>query len=167
MLEKIISGGQTGVDQAALFAAQLEEFPTGGIMPKGFRTQDGPRSDLAEKFGLNQHESDEYPPRTFQNVAESDATLRLAWDFNTAGERCTMRAIKQYKKPHLDVSLLAPLEPKQLALWIVRSDLRVLNVAGNSERVRKGTFDLVQKYLREVFRQIRELEKSSLPYNTT
>src|SRR5262249_29141313 len=73
-LEKIISGGQTGVDQGALCAARKAGFPTGGWAPKGWLTERGPAPWLAE-LGLLQHASPSYPLRTRANVAASDATL--------------------------------------------------------------------------------------------
>ena len=48
MIGKIISGGQTGVDQAALRAAKACGIPTGGWAPKGWRTEDGPAPWLAD-----------------------------------------------------------------------------------------------------------------------
>ena len=63
MLTKIISGGQTGVDAAALRAAKAVGIPTGGTAPKGWLTEDGPAPWLAE-YGLVESDSPFYPPRT-------------------------------------------------------------------------------------------------------
>lgn len=52
ILDRVISGGQSGVDQAALRAARAAGIPTGGSMPRGFLTEDGPRPDFAELYGL-------------------------------------------------------------------------------------------------------------------
>ncbi len=104
-IARIISGGQTGVDIAALRAAKARRIPTGGTMPKGFRTLIGPMPEWALKFGLAEHTSPAYPPRTYQNVRDSDMTIRLALDFSSAGERCTRKAVDQYRKPLCDVSL--------------------------------------------------------------
>jgi hypothetical protein len=51
MLDKTISGGQTGADQAAWRAAKAHAIATGGWMPKGFLTEDGPRPEFAELYG--------------------------------------------------------------------------------------------------------------------
>jgi len=48
MLERVISGGQTGADQAGWRAARASGIPTGGAMPGGFLTEDGARPDFAE-----------------------------------------------------------------------------------------------------------------------
>src|SRR5258706_14324526 len=99
-LTTIISGGQNGVDVAALRAAKAEGLKTGGMMPKGFRTLDGPRQSYRIEFGLTEHSSASYPSRTAWNVRNSDGTLRIAADFQSAGEICTKYAIDRYRKPH-------------------------------------------------------------------
>ena len=51
MIERVLSGGQSGADQASWRAAKTHGIPTGGAMPKGFRTEDGPRPEFAERYG--------------------------------------------------------------------------------------------------------------------
>ena len=161
MLQKIVSGGQTGVDQAALRAARAIGLATGGRMPLGYRTLAGPRPDLAVEFGLTEHESQDYAPRTSANVRESDATLRIAVDFASAGERCTMSAIVRHERLHLDVAIervftpsvlwaVAP-QPREVASWLVEKDVVVLNVAGNSELTAPGIGAFAERYLRMLF----------------
>jgi hypothetical protein len=70
----IISGGQTGVDQMALEAAHTHGLVTGGMAPKGFKTENGGDPTLA-RFGLTEHTSYDYPPRTRYNVNNSDYTV--------------------------------------------------------------------------------------------
>jgi len=76
MIGKIISGGQTGVDQAALRAAKACGIPTGGWAPKWWKTEDGPASWLAD-FALREHASADYAVRTRANVADAGLTLIL------------------------------------------------------------------------------------------
>ena len=83
MMERVISGGQTGADQAGLAAAKACGIPTGGWMPKGFLTTAGPAPELAAEFGLKEH-SGEYAERTGANVRDADATIRFAVDNWTA-----------------------------------------------------------------------------------
>ena len=61
---KIISGRQTGVDIAALRAAKCMGLQTGGWMPMGFRTLDGPHPEYAEEFGMFAHRASNYSART-------------------------------------------------------------------------------------------------------
>ena len=98
-LWQCFSGFQTGVDQAAVFTAKEFGLRTGGCMPKGFITLEGDRPEFAQLYGAVEHKSRGYPPRTFDNVKNTDATVRIAQNFLTAGEKCTLRAIEQYNKP--------------------------------------------------------------------
>ena len=54
VLDRIISGGQTGADQAGWRAARACGIPTGGAMPKGFLTEDGPRPEFAGLYGARE-----------------------------------------------------------------------------------------------------------------
>jgi hypothetical protein len=152
MLTKIISGGQTGADLAALVTAKEYDIQTGGVMPKGFRTLKGNRPEFAAVFGMQEHKSANYAPRTFVNVRDSDATLRLAFDFQSPGELCTLKAINQYGKIHLDAHLKnwSP-PPAEVAEWINQKGIFVLNVAGNSHRTNPSTFEFARVFLRFVF----------------
>ena len=73
---RVISGGQTGADRGGLEGARRVGTPTGGWAPKGWLTERGADPSLAA-FGLREHASPLYPPRTEANVLEADATLLL------------------------------------------------------------------------------------------
>lgn len=152
MLAKVISGGQTGVDLGALIIAQEYGIETGGWMPKGFKNQTGNHPKYAEMYGMKEHTSPRYPPRTALNVKESDGTLRIAANFSTAGEVLTLQMITQYQKPHFDVdALIDDVSPEQVAAWIEENEIRILNVAGNSERSCPGIGEFAVAFLDEVF----------------
>src|SRR4051812_44710113 len=104
-LEMIRSGGQTGADESGLWVAKKFGLKTGGVIPKGFRTLIGARPELGRLYGLMEHASDNYVPRTYQNVRDADGTVRLAGNFDSRGEICTLKAINEYKKPYFDVDL--------------------------------------------------------------
>jgi hypothetical protein len=74
-IERVIGGGQTGADQAGWRAAHAAGIATGGSMPRGFLTEQGPRPEFAEMFGAVELDSPDYPPRTRANVCDSDGTL--------------------------------------------------------------------------------------------
>jgi len=155
ILTKVISGGQTGADQAGLEAAEKHGIPTGGYMPRGFtvKTADGKTiSDpsTAERFGLQEHKTG-YKARTWKNVESSDATIRLAYNFASPGEICTLNAIMYHGKLYLNVHLLKSQSPKVVAKWIVDNNIKILNVAGNSEHTKPGTFCAVFDFLDDVF----------------
>jgi len=153
-LKRVCSGGQRGADQGGLAAAQDMGLETGGWIPKGFLTLNGEMPWLAE-LNIKEHPSSKYPPRTFLNVKETDATIRLAYNFQTPGELCTLKAIQQYKKPYYDINLYEPDFIFDVIKWIERNNIVTLNVAGNAGSSQyEGTkiFKAVRRYLKCVFR---------------
>lgn len=151
LLKKVISGGQTGADQAGLVVARRFGLETGGIMPKGFKTLTGPRPDLASEYGLTEHASDNYVPRTYQNAKDGDGTVRLAGRMDSRGEVCTLKAIQKYGKPHFDVDLSDPPPHRDFVDWLLDHKIQTLNVAGNAEQTYAGAFKLSFAYLVETF----------------
>lgn len=156
----VISGGQRGSDQGGLAAAVDMGLPTGGYVPKGWITLNGPMPELS-KLGLIEHKSPKYSPRTYSNVKESDGTIRLAYDFTSPGERCTLKAINFYEKPYFDVDLRDPTFIFDITKWIDDNNIRVLNVAGNAGKLKiDGTkiFTVVRSYLSNVLRAYSDKE---------
>lgn len=93
-LKKIISGGQTGADQAALRAAQHVGLSTGGWAPRGFFTSNGPDPTLGTKYCLQEIELDaktprvaDYVARSKKNVDDSDATLAFRLRFSAGTDK--------------------------------------------------------------------------------
>jgi hypothetical protein len=151
MIKKVISGGQTGADHAGIEAARQCDILTGGWMPKGFLTQDGFKPEMQKLYGMIEHSSPKYPPRTFTNVKESDGTIRFARNFNSSGELLTMKAISQYRRPFIDVHIDNPIDIDDVKLWIIHHKIETLNVAGNSESRAPGIFEFVLEYMKKVF----------------
>ena len=137
-LERVISGGQTGADRAGLAAAKAAGIATGGWMPKGFRALDGSHPEFAELYGISEHTSDRYPPRTALNVKESDATLCFVTEWESPGEVVTRGMCERYGRPRLEVTPGGSLTPADVAEWLRANAVRVLNVAGNTERTSPG-----------------------------
>lgn len=154
MLIKIISGGQTGADIAGLIVAKQFGLETGGWMPNGFKTTDGPKPEYAKLYGVTEHSSESYGPRTELNVRHSDGTMRLAFNFGSGGEVMTLCAITKYGKPHFDVLLSNPVEPRLVADWVRENNIRVLNIAGNAETTWPGTGEHVLAYLPKVLLEL-------------
>ena len=150
MLAKIISGGQTGADQGGLRAARRCGLATGGWLPRGCLTLNGPDPGLAAEFGLRETTSAQYQSRTRANVREADGTLRFARHFGSRGERCTRKALRQYGKPYLDIDIDRPLPVEDVRHWLRQHHIRVLNVAGNSEQRAPGITAFVVAYLTPV-----------------
>lgn len=98
----IVSGGQTGVDRAALDFAIARGYPHGGWCPRGRRAEDGV---LHDRYQLVETESRNYRQRTRRNVTDSDATLILSIGEPEGGTLTTLRYAQQYSKPMQVVSL--------------------------------------------------------------
>lgn len=135
MKVKIISGGQTGVDQSGLRAARLSGLQTGGWIAKGWMTELGPAPDLGPLFNLKEWPERGYPARTKQNVKESDATILVVSNRKQikGGTGLTLKLIKDHAKPFLiiDLSDLYVQEwPKTIVQWIRNLGIQILNVAG-------------------------------------
>lgn len=152
MLKKVVSGGQAGVDLAGLLAAKKAGIETGGWMPKDWLTEDGPKPEYADLFGMVEHQSS-YKGRTWANVRDSDGTIRFARNFRSAGEICTLNAIRNYKKPWIDVDLRFSdsVTPEEVVEWIKENKIEILNVAGNRETTAPGICKEVQDFLAKVF----------------
>ena len=73
-LRRIVSGGQTGVDRAALDVGLAWGLPIGGWCPRGRTAEDGP---IPARYPLRETESAKYDVRTRRNVRDSDGTLIL------------------------------------------------------------------------------------------
>lgn len=131
-LTKVVSGGQTGVDRAGLDAAMKAGLPVGGYCPCGRRAEDGVIPPI---YPLVELASDHYCNRTEKNVVESDGTLILNKGELTEGTKLTYEYALQHGKPCLVVQLDRErvVEPFEVARWIQRHDISVLNVAGPRE----------------------------------
>jgi hypothetical protein len=167
-LKTIRSGGQNGADIGGVRAAKKSgKVQYCGTMPNGFRTLDGPKPEYAAEFNMAEHSSPNYPPRTYENVKVSDGTIRLAVNINSAGERCTLKAINQYGRPYFDVhiqsvsSFALPPEchPSAAAKWIVENNIAHLNVAGNSEQTAPGIEAYVERYITALINEVEKLSK--------
>lgn len=129
-IEKIISGGQTGADQAALDFAIENSIPHGGWIPKGRLTESGP---LASKYNLQEMPSASYARRTEKNIREASGTLIVTHGRLTGGSALTWKLAKQHGKPclHLDLEGYSPaVAARILKSWLQESRVRTLNVAG-------------------------------------
>lgn len=129
MIKQLISGGQNGADLGALQAAKSIGISTGGTAPKGWRVcawdgSDASNPDLAN-YGLVEHSSREYPPRTVKNVQDADATVWFGYD-KSPGGRLTIGTCKKLDKPYL----INP-TARQLRAFCEYWNVKVLNVAGN------------------------------------
>lgn len=130
MLKKIISGGQTGADIAALDAAIEYGIDYGGSIPKGRLTESGP---LAERYQLTELQSSSYPARTEKNVLDSDGTVIFSHGELSGGSLLTKKMAITHGRPYLHVNMkLMGVEEccDQLLSFLLKNKITVLNVAG-------------------------------------
>lgn len=160
-IHKLLSGAQFGVDLSIVPVAKELGLQVGGVVPKGYRTKYGNKPKLKE-YGFTEHPtSEEYKPRTYLNVKNSDATIRFAYNFDSGGEICTFNAIQKYNKPYIDIDLN---EWGNVLIFDVieffhKHNVTVLNVAGNAgknETESRKIFNLVKKLLKNYVQKYNE-----------
>jgi hypothetical protein len=146
---KVVSGGQTGVDRAALDAARAAGLPCGGWCPRGRLAEDGP---IEPGYPLIETPGADYAQRTEWNVRDSDGTLVLARGQAIGGTALTIALARRHGKPLLVVDLSRDPSPEEAARWIEDRGVRVLNVAGPRESQRPGIGREARAYLERLFR---------------
>lgn len=160
-IAQVVSGGQTGVDRAALDAAMQAGLPVGGWCPRDRRSEDG---SVPERYPLKETAARSYAVRTEWNVRDSDGTLVVVLDEISSGTRMTVEAARTHGKP-LKVEHLAPdarsgllsgenSEDEQVMSvvdWIRRHKIAVLNVAGPRGSSSPEMYPRARKFLTKVF----------------
>ncbi|MDD2540639.1 MAG: putative molybdenum carrier protein [Desulfuromonadaceae bacterium] len=148
MLQKIVSGGQTGADRAGLDAALEAGIPIGGYCPKGRLAEDGTVPDCYE---LTELAKGGYKARTEKNVVESDGTLILNIGTLTGGTMMTEEYAKRHGKPYLVVQLDEKPRPETVRHWLEKNAILILNVAGPREsKYPQGIYHQSISFLRAV-----------------
>ena len=165
MLEKIVSGGQTGADRAALDFAIKNNIPHGGWVPKGRLAEDGL---ISEKYNLEEMPTDSYKSRTEQNVIDSDGTLILLHGPLTGGSKYTHEMAKQHHKPCLKINLANTNVYEagtMIMVWVMGNKISVLNVAGPRASKNPNIYDQVMEILEHVNYLIKLKQENPLMSN--
>lgn len=160
---KIVSGGQTGVDRAALDAAIAIGIPHGGWCPRGRLAEDGA---VPAKYAMQEMRSPSYAARTEQNVIDSDATLIFYRNLLQGGTALTHDLALQHKRPVFLIDLARlpdtpfrsserleqlPVVLQELIAWLEEGRFLVLNVAGPRESQQPGIGDEARDLLTWLF----------------
>ncbi len=143
---KIVSGGQSGVDRAALDVAAEISLPRGGWCPKGRYAEDGP---IPDAYPLKETPSPATAQRTEWNVRDADGTLVLTEGAPSGGTAITVRFARKHGKPCLVLDLEVDAEPGAVGRWIAEHGIAVLNVAGPRESKCPGIYRRAAAFLRE------------------
>jgi len=147
LVKKIISGGQTGVDRAALDVALELGLECGGWCPKGRRAEDGP---IPPRYPLRETDSEQYPPRTEVNVREADGTLIVTRGKPDRGTGLTLQLARRDHKPFLVVDLDQGAKPIEVRKWLRSNRIHILNIAGPRESSCKGIYAQATHLLKKV-----------------
>lgn len=149
MIEKIISGGQTGADRTGTDVAIELGYDWGGYLTKGRRSEDGIVPLSYDKF--IELDTFDYPTRTERNVVESDGTVLITIEGLTGGSKLTKDLLLKHKKAfiHLDLDKVGVnVAAEKLTEWLAANpDVKVLNVAGSRESKSKGFSEKVKRIL--------------------
>lgn len=150
---RVVSGGQTGVDRAALEASLASGVMCGGWCPAGRAAEDGV---IPASYPLTETPSPDPADRTERNVADSDATLILRRGRPRGGASpgtdLTGRAARRLGRPLLVRDLSLPVDTGAIVTWLRINRIRVLNCAGPRESEAPGIEAQARALLLEVFR---------------
>jgi hypothetical protein len=144
---KVVSGGQTGVDRAALDVALELGLPCGGWCPQGRRAEDGA---IPPRYPLEETPSAEYHERTEWNVRDSDATLVLTIGRPIGGTALTLEFTRKLDRSCLLVDLTQPVNFDAVREWLAANQVRTLNVAGPRASQQPQAYALTVTLLRGV-----------------
>ncbi|MBI4063862.1 MAG: putative molybdenum carrier protein [Elusimicrobia bacterium] len=160
---KIISGGQTGVDRAALDAAIELGIPHGGFVPKGRLAEDGA---IPSRYLVSEISSSDYALRTEINVLAAHATLIFYREKLSGGTYYTWILCKKHKKPFCLVDLAvqgSPAAAGEVVQFLKKEKPGILNVAGPRESNARGIYKEAKTVLLEALKPDRKPLKSRGP----
>jgi len=145
---RIVSGGQTGADRAALDFALAHGLPHGGWCPKGRRAEDGV---IPPRYRLIETPVSEYLQRTEWNARDSDGTVIFTLGLleESPGSAATAKFAVQYGKPWLHLHAASP--RVAVAAFVEEFGIRTLNVAGSRSDGSGEIEHLVSVHLQEAF----------------
>jgi Icc protein len=146
-IQQIHSGGQTGVDRAALDTAIQLGIPHAGWCPAGRRALDG---IIADRYGLKETPSSEYPQRTEWNIRDTDGTLVLSLGQPEGGTALTCNLARRLRKPLLILDMTKTINADEFNQWVYQHDIRQLNVAGPRQERSNASYDLANKLLQQL-----------------
>lgn len=143
-VKKIVSGGQTGVDRAALDVAIDLGIPHGGWCPLGRLCEKG---RIPLQYNLRELPTPDYAARTLKNVIDSDGTLVLYYKRLHGGTALTCRFARERDKPLLCERLDLPKDLSRVVRWLRENRIRVLNVAGPRASSNPEVYSLARAFL--------------------
>jgi hypothetical protein len=157
-LVRIVSGGQTGVDRAALDAGKELGLIVGGWCPKGRLAEDGA---INTSYPLEESPSEAYSLRTEWNVRDSNGTLILHRGQIVGGTAFTKEMAVEYGRPCLCIELSSESKLMEVVDWVERYAIHTLNVAGPRESAEPGIYSQAYRFLIEFISRLQSGPHSS------
>jgi hypothetical protein len=146
---KIISGGQTGADRAALDWALRRGFPHGGWCPQGRLAEDGA---IPARYLLQETPSPDYAARTERNVIDSDGTVVFSLDPELSGGTLqTAEFAEKWCRPLLKLHPSMPDATMRLVEFCRQHGIQTLNIAGPRASQEPAIAEFVNQILNEAF----------------
>jgi len=159
-LYRVVSGGQTGVDLAALDSArEMGLYEWGGWCPKGRLYEDGQLPDVyfksdKQNCGMREAESSRYSQRTALNVRDSNATIIMRHGLITKGTKLTIRVCRQKLRFYVICDPYKVHHVPRVAKFLIEQEVGVINVAGPRERSRPGIYEQAKLFTTDVLHMV-------------
>lgn len=157
-VRKIISGGQTGADRAALDFAIENNLETGGWIPKNRLAEDG---RISEKYqNLRETETENPAERTELNVQDSNATLIFSHGDLKGGSKLTLEMCDKHAKPHLHIDFEKTdfsRAVKKAQQFVIFSNCQTLNIAGARASDDAQIYEETKDFLNQLFKTFNNL----------
>jgi hypothetical protein len=171
MIRMIISGGQTGADQAALDVAIKFGIPHSGWIAKGRKNENG---RLPDKYQLQEMPAASRASHAEQNLLDSDGTLIISHGKLTGGSEFVRKIAMHHERPwlHIDLSrTIAFKAARKIRLWLRSHKIEVLNVAGprasKDSEIYKDTVEILETAFYIDFIDINMPHPVPVPYKTS
>ena len=148
IINKIVSGGQSGVDRSALDFSIKHKIPHGGWCPRNRWAEDG---QIPNIYNLTETTESLPENRTQMNVKDSDATLIIYDNFMDEGTLKTNEFCLQYNKQYLEIDIAQTTDRFLFREWIRSKEIKILNIAGSRESNSPGIYDKTSALLDYLF----------------
>jgi hypothetical protein len=151
VIKKIVSGGQTGVDRAALDVALERGIACGGWCPAGRHADDGV---IPERYPLQETVEMDHTIRTEHNVRDSDGTLMLYRGTLQGGTAYAVLMARHLGRPVLACNLDEAFDSDAVIAWIRNNHIRVLHVGGQRESSCPGIYQAAKRSLESLLTRL-------------
>lgn len=147
MIEKVVSGGQTGVDRAALDAAMEQGIACGGWCPAGRLADDGV---IPDRYPVRETADMDHTVRTEHNVRDSDGTLMFYRGTLQGGTAYAVLMARHLRRPVMAINMDQPFDADAIIDWLAGNRIGVLHIGGQRESSSPGIYEAARACIREL-----------------